>query len=261
MKLNHNPPININGAVSSSPEINSVVQKRNITGIVLLRLTVFASFIFMVLPASDLIVSGMFYKSAHGFFLSENYYLLVLRDLHRLLPAIIIPVLLLGVVLQTIYRPYWLPAAHKLLYLLSVYAVGTLVVVHGLKYLVGRARPYDILEFGGNLLFSPAWQIARACHSSCSFPSGESATAMALLAIPLITGGRYRIPLTIITAVFAVLVSVNRIMMGAHFLSDVVLSWLFVALVMAWLWPVFQRNAASIDRAVACCGARLRNFR
>lgn len=226
----------------------------------LIRLTLLVSFFFMIVPLTDIRVSSWFVDAAGNFPLHENRTLLALRDLHRTLPAIIAPALLLGVMIQAVFTRRWLPAPHKLLYILSVYAVGALLVVHGLKYLVGRARPSEITEFGGSLVFSPAWQVSQACMKNCSFPSGEGASAMAMLAIPLILGGTYRLPLMVLTGIAALIFSLNRIVMGAHFLSDVMLSWLFVAVVMAWLWPVFQRHAVTIDAYVAQSGKRIRRY-
>lgn len=223
-------------------------------------LTIFVSFIFMIAPAIDITVSGWFADPLGKFPLHENKYLLTLRDFHRLLPAIIVPILLIGVVIQALSKQSWLPAPHKLLYIISVYAVGAGAIVHSLKYLVGRVRPNEIMEFGGTMLFSPAWQIANSCQSSCSFPSGEAASAMAMLAIPLVLGGVYRWYLLALTAAAALIFSLNRIVMGAHFLSDVTLSWLFVALVMAWLWPLFQRNSSNIDRCIGQYGQAIRKL-
>ncbi|WP_445377745.1 phosphatase PAP2 family protein [Pseudochrobactrum asaccharolyticum] len=222
------------------------------------RLTIFVSFIFMIAPAVDITVSGWFADPQGKFPLHGNKYLLTLRDFHRLLPAIIVPMLLIGVVIQALSKQSWLPAPHKLLYIISVYAIGAAAIVHSLKYLVGRARPNEIMEFGGAMTFSPAWQIVSSCQNNCSFPSGEAASAMAMLAIPLVLGGVYRWYLLALTAAAAFIFSLNRVVMGAHFLSDVTLSWLFVALVMAWLWPVFDHNGTRIDLVVNRIGKYVR---
>lgn len=231
---------------------------RNDRLVAMTRLAAIVSFVFMIVPVTDLIVSSWFVDGAGKFSLHENRYLLALRDLHRTLPAILVPATLIAVIIQALFRQRWLPAPHKLLYIISVYAVGALAVVHLLKYLVGRARPNEIMEFGGTMLFSPAWQIANSCHSSCSFPSGEAASAMAMLSIPLVLGGAYRLPLLAMTAVPALIFSLNRIVMGAHFLSDVMLSWMFVVMTMAWLWPVFERNSTQIDHFVGQIGQSIR---
>lgn len=226
----------------------------------LMQLTLLVSFVFMIVPQTDIRFSGLFADVVGTFPLHENRILLALRDLHRTLPAIIVPALLMGIIIQAVFNRRWLPAPHKLLYILAVYAIGALLVVHSLKYLVGRARPSEILDFGGSLLFSPAWQVSQACMNNCSFPSGEGASAMAMLSIPLILGGIYRLRLMVLAGIVALIFSLNRIVMGAHFLSDVMLSWLFVALTMAWLWPVFQRNSTVIDAYVAQSGNRIHSY-
>ncbi len=256
--------MDLNQAFLTCPERNPAFKQAQQTGnrlwqSVLLRMVFVVSFLFMALPATDLVVSGWFTNGEGRFYLHDNHSLLALRDLHRMLPALIIPAVLLALATQAVCNRGWLPSPHKLIYILVVYAIGAAAIVHGFKFLVGRARPNEIMEFGGTMLFTPAWQIAHACRSSCSFPSGEAASAMAMLAIPLALGGIYRVPLLLVTGAAALVFSLNRLIMGAHFLSDIVLSWLFVATVMAWLWPVFQKHGAGIDRRVLKAGQRIRH--
>ncbi len=258
MGINNSPSALIRSSAGTLHGNASAIRHGNYSLNILIRLAVIVSFIFMVMPVIDITVSGWFADRAGQFPLHENWFLLTLRDLHRALPAIIVPALLACLMMQGLFNRHWLPAPHKLLYILSVYAIGAAAIVHGLKYLVGRARPNEIMEFGGTMFFSPAWQIARSCQNSCSFPSGESASAMAMLAIPLVLGGANRRPLLIVTGFAALVFSLNRVVMGAHFLSDVTLSWLFVAITMAWFWPVFQRYGAGIDRFVFKAGQRIR---
>lgn len=258
MDLDRNLPAFVRSTTVFIPDYKRDIRNDNRWFSGLLRLMILVSFIFMLVPAVDITVSGWFADAAGKFSQHDNRFLLALRDLHRMLPAFIAPALLFGVVIQALFNRRWLPAPHRLLYILSVYAIGAAIIVHTLKYVIGRARPSEISEFGGNLLFSPAWQISHACQSSCSFPSGEAASAMAMLAIPLILGGVYRLPLMMLAGIFALIFSLNRIVMGAHFLSDVTLSWLFVVIVIAWLWPVFQRNALRIDQSVLRIGKHIR---
>ncbi len=50
--------------------------------------------------------------------------------------------------------------------------------------------------------------------------------------------------------------SLNRIVFGAHFLSDVVLAWLLMLWLMTWLWSAFRDNGERIDAAVQRLGRR-----
>ena len=56
-----------------------------------------------------------------------------------------------------------------------------------LKGLWGRARPNDVLDFGGSDVFTPWHNISNACTSNCSFVSGDAAVGFSFLALCFIT--------------------------------------------------------------------------
>ena len=61
------------------------------------------------------------------------------------------------------------------------YGLGVGLIVNSfLKEYFGRARPRDIVEFGGDKMFTAVWQVSDACYTNCSFTSGEAAGAMAI---------------------------------------------------------------------------------
>ena len=74
---------------------------------------------------------------------------------------------------------------------------------------------------------------------NCSFVAGEASSAIWLTAIAFVVPRRYRWPVLIVTGLFALALSVNRIAFGGHFLSDVMLSWGLTALVIAIFYRVF----------------------
>ncbi len=119
----------------------------------------------------------------------------------------------------------------KVCYLFLVLILGAGLIVNViLKDNFGRARPRDIEEFGGSKQFTPAFVVSRECDTNCSFSSGEGAGAFFSLALAM--------ALTRKRAVFAAgvafgsLVSFSRVASGAHFFSDVVVSF-FVMLIVA----------------------------
>ena len=64
-----------------------------------------------------------------------------------------------------------------------VFAIGPGLLVNGaLKNWIGRARPKNIAEFGGERLFSPAYVPADQCLQNCAFVSGDVAFIAAFLA-------------------------------------------------------------------------------
>lgn len=235
----------------------------------LVYLLVGFSFLFMAFPGIDLAVSGLFSQRGGGFPLSDDATMIAIRDFNRLVPKLLLSSLV-AVLLLHAFRPLasWLVRPHQALYVLAVYAVGGGIVVHALKNFVGRARPEDIVIFGGNDLYTVAWQLSAACERNCSFSSGEAASAIAMLTVALIVPRLMRPALLAVLVPLAILFSLNRIAFGSHFLSDVVISWILVSIVAVLLHRLIVRNAESVDRAimgsgrplVAWTGRRLRSL-
>lgn len=219
-------------------------------------LTISAAFIFMAFPGIDLAVSRWASSSGGDFPLSREPMLRALRDFNRMLPVFILPCVLALLVAQMIASRPRLLRPHKALFFLTFYALGPGLLIQALKRLIGRARPYEITDFGGSLPFTPAWQVSGACARSCSFASGESATAIALVALALLLPAQWCRAAIVALIPLILAFSLNRIVFGAHFLSDVVLAWLLMLWLMAWLWSVFSDNSERIDTAVLRCARR-----
>ncbi len=74
----------------------------------------------------------------------------------------------------------------KVVYLFLVLIIGAGLIVNVMfKDNFGRARPRDIVEFGGSAQFTPAFVVSSACDRNCSFSSGDSAGAFFSLAFIL----------------------------------------------------------------------------
>lgn len=219
-------------------------------------LTICTAFVFMAFPGIDLVVSRWAASAAGDFPLSREPVLRALRDFNRVLPVFILPCVLALLIMQAIVPHPRILRPHKALFFLTFYAIGPGLLIQALKLMIGRARPYDITDFGGSLPFTPAWQVSNVCSRSCSFASGESATAIALVALALLLPGRWQ-RMAIVALIPPVLAfSLNRIVFGAHFLSDVVLAWLLMLWLMTWLWSAFRDNGERIDAAVQRLGRR-----
>ena len=121
-------------------------------------------------------------------------------------------------------RLLWGIDGKRIIYLLLVLALGAGLVVNAmLKDGFGRARPKDVLEFGGTAQFTPAFVISSNCSHNCSFSSGDAAGAFFSLALVTAFWRRKRVA-TSAAVGFGVLVSAARIASGSHFLSDTVVS-------------------------------------
>lgn len=226
------------GRTRASPELPLVAALVAVSGL------------FFAAPGLDLAASRVFASVAGGFPLADSPVLLALRDWNRALPAWIalaVGLVLLARGLASPGRAAWLPRPSAVLVVLGTYALAPLGVVHLLKNTFGRARPLDVVAFGGDHVFTAVWQVSQACARNCSFSSGEAASAAVLPVLVIVLPRRWRLAALVLLVPFAVAASVNRIAFGSHFLSDVLVSWLFVAIGSAVMQRLMARRAAEID--------------
>ncbi|MFN7101152.1 MAG: phosphatase PAP2 family protein [Pseudorhizobium sp.] len=212
----------------------------------------FVSIIFAAVPEVDLIVSRFFWNPVSGFELNNNSDLIAFRDVNRFLPWAVIGVaavlLIPSPLLRSLKHP---PAPHKLLFVITFFAAGPGLAVHLIKMLVGRARPRALQEFGGNAFFTPPWELSNQCVRNCSFISGESASAFALLTLVVFVKPKYSAVYLVAIGILAAGFSFARVLLGAHFLSDVVIAWNVMLIFAVLLWRAFLRNAPQIDAIFA----------
>ena len=121
--------------------------------------------------------------------------------------------------------------------LLVVLAVGPGLIVNGiLKEHWGRARPRDVVEFGGDHRFTPAIVISDQCERNCSFTAGHPSAGFALAALGYAYVSRRRRWAVFAAATgFGLLVGLARVAAGGHFLSDVLFSGFIVIGLTVWL--------------------------
>jgi lipid A 4'-phosphatase len=204
----------------------------NALSAVLALAVVASSWFFYVFPGVDLSVSRWFYDAAEGFVLANS---LPLRALRSSAGWIMRGVVLLALVQFVRHASAGRMAgegARRWLWLLSCLVVGPGLLVNGLlKGHWGRPRPRATDLFGGEAPFQKVWVISDWCDRNCSFVSGEAATAAWLVAAALLAPRRIRTAVTVLAAIYAFAVSINRVAFGGHYLSDVVLAWLLCALV------------------------------
>lgn len=126
-------------------------------------------------------------------------------------------------------------AANRALFLFAAVALSGLIT-DLIKPLVGRLRPKLLLE--ANLFgFDPF----RIGYEYNSFPSGHATTVFALAAALSFFFPRWRLPLFS----FAAVVGLSRIIVGAHYLSDV-MAGAYVGLMTVFLLVLFYRRRSWI---------------
>lgn len=215
------------------------------------------SLIFIMFPTFDLAVTR-FFANAHSFPWSENPVLLAVRDANR---RSIIYLLILMIMIIVLYavKPlrfkFFQP--HKAFFVILTFLIGPFLTVQFLKNFFARARPRSLLEFGGSAEFTPVWQYAAQCSRNCSFPSGEAATAAATLSVLILIPAKWRPVATAVIVPVLLFASFNRVMFGAHFLSDVIIAWGLMCCLMIWLWRRVSQNAQNIDYLIENMGRAL----
>jgi len=119
-----------------------------------------------------------------------------------------------GLVCFALRRRKGLDAAWRKFAFFFTAVAGAGLLTALLKCLIGRARPVQLQEFG-IYGFAPWNWVEARWHS---FPSGEATTSFAVAVALIVLFPRWRIAFW----VFAVAMAGARVMVNAHYLSDIV---------------------------------------
>lgn len=188
--------------------------------------------LFVLVPEIDLWFADLFYRDSAGFYLRDATWV---RFVYEIVGPIVV-VLTLSLLIVLLYNLVRRHAAgpfstRAVLFLMATLALGPgLLVNEVLKNHWGRARPRDIVEFGGTQTFTPAFVVSDQCERNCSFVSGHSSVPFALCSLAFVLRRRRKAIFAGAT-MFGGLVGLGRIAQGAHFLSDVIFSGILVFLV------------------------------
>lgn len=203
-------------------------------------ITALFSGLLWLFPQIDLAISHLFYHADRGFLLEYHYshwHLGFFRDMLIDITYGFITVLCFTLITGLLFKRRFIPISHfTCMFLLLCFSLGPALLVNDLlKNHWGRARPYQVQEFGGDKQFTPAWEISNQCPKNCSFTSGETANVFCYLALIFVVR-RKKLIGGIVLAV-AALISFERIAQGDHFFSDTILSGLLDYLL---IWLIYQ---------------------
>ncbi len=207
------------------------------TEIALISLLVVTSMLFLFFPGIDNWFSSFFYKEPEedefGFWAREEPLLNLIRSIGPLLVQIAVAssILLIVIFLINLSRRKFYLLQSPMFLLTSLMLGPGLIVSIILKDNWGRPRPWMTEYFGGDFPYVPVWKITEFCDKNCSFVSGEASVVVWLISVAFIVPLAWRRTIAIAILIVAVLLSLNRIAFGGHFLSDVVLSWEITLLV------------------------------
>jgi len=188
------------------------------------------SLVAAAFPSIDLAISRLFF---HGGFPRDQWWQSLLHDsLNWFLGLSLGLVTAIYAFNRLFRRKIWNVDGRRVAYLFLVLIIGAgLIVNWTLKDNFGRARPRDVVEFGGHKTFTPAFVVSRECRTNCSFSSGDAAGGFFALALVFALARRRRAALVAGLAVGGI-ESLARISSGAHFFSDTGVSF-FVMLIVA----------------------------
>lgn len=186
-----------------------------------------------LLPGIDLWMSGLFYDARQHIFPWHGAF--PVRQIYDFFAFIDAPLLLLLIALLAwAYFKHWPGYRKRLLgFLLVSLVIGPGLLTNTVlkDNSIGRARPVQVVEFGGEKPFTPALVYSGACEQNCSFVSGHAALGFYCMVLGWIFRSRraFYIGLGI-----GAIVGFGRVMQGGHFFSDVIFAfWLVLFTLMA----------------------------
>ncbi len=137
---------------------------------------IFGAVLVSAFPQLDLWASGLFFDDDSATWTPRSNLMQFARSG---VPPIIIGMLLFVLVLwiagRVLGQSFWSVTGRKAVYLVTTLLIGPgLIVESFLKVFHGRARPRDVMPFGGDDPFTPALWLSDACVRNCSFVSGHA---------------------------------------------------------------------------------------
>jgi lipid A 4'-phosphatase len=189
----------------------------------------------MLFPFLDLPLSRTFYIPGRGFTWDTDGLLEFVRSA---VPDIVIGSFgfCFGLWLTGLMKPDW-PwrlSTPRITYLWLTLVIGPGLIVEALlKPIWGRARPKDIVDFGGEAAYTLPWLPADQCDSNCSFVSGHAAVAFWVTAYAAFLPPKKRAWGVFAGVTFGLAIGFVRIAQGGHFFSDTVAAGFIVVVVNA----------------------------
>jgi lipid A 4'-phosphatase len=217
----------------------------------------------ILVPSIDLWATGLFYRN--GFYLGDwTPFRLIRTGLPYAvwIYAIVVSVSLIVTLIRR--RTMFGLDTRAACFLLLALALGPGLTVNTIfKEHWGRARPSQIVEFGGDKKFSPAFVPSDQCTRNCSFTAGDPSMGFYLVSLAFLATVPRRRNLAIGAAVGAgALLGVVRLAQGGHFLSDIVTSG-FIVVAISWALHraiVVHDGLGALNRALRHPSPGLKRF-
>ena len=201
-------------------------------------------------PSLDLSVSGLFYNHEEGFFLANNPLCVAFHNLAYYGSRVLgVGLAILAILARFRHTSIFTIDAKGWSFLFLALMIGPVLLANIVfKDHWGRARPREIVAFGGTSTFSPALIPQSLDRKNSSFVSGDGAFGFFLPSFAyVVTQSRSRRTFWLGLG-GGVLFGGTRIVMGAHFLSDVLFAAFFMLVSSALIfgvmydWPLVRKK-------------------
>ena len=225
--------------------------------------------VFGLRPDFDLAISAAFYDSALKTFpLDSAAPVQWLRRSAEWVTTLFVVFILLALALKLVIpRRKMLIPGRAAIFFLAALILGPGLLVNGiLKSGWPRPRPVDVVEFGGTLRFAAWWDPRSTCDLNCSFVSGEASSAFWMLAPATLVPPPWSGLAYAGAILYGLAVGGMRIVMGAHFFTDVIFSGI-VMFLLVWLlhgliyrWPRTRFSEDGVERRLERIARSIRNL-
>jgi len=225
--------------------------------------------VFGLRPDFDLAISAPFYDPASKKFpLDYSAPVQSLRHGAEWVTILIVTFVLLALVLKLVapQRKMLIPGRAAIFFLAAL-VLGPGLLINGiLKSEWPRPRPNEVTQFGGVERFVAWWDPRSTCETNCSFVSGEASSAFLMLVPASLVPPPWSGLAYAGAILYGLAVGGLRVVMGAHFFTDVVFAGVFMFL-LVWLlhgliyrWPRTRLSEESIERRLEGFARNLRNL-
>lgn len=202
--------------------------------------------ILVVSPKVDMVVSKYFYLADEKIFYLKDFPLFTFMRYY--MPGILLGlatlILFLWIFGEIRGKKWFFGIDDKI----CAFTVGSIILGPGIivniifKTFWGRARPLEILEFGGSKLFTPAYIMSDQCNLDCSFMSGHTSVGFWVMSFALLAPQKYRKISVLFAILFGITVGISRIAQGKHFLSDVIFAGVVTIAITTWMHKKIFKN-------------------
>ena len=204
------------------------------------------SIVLAIFPFLDNAFTSIFYRGNNQFVVQHylvsifHFYEFIIRDLF--MPLIVVVILFLPIVLKfsNFLKNRLNMFDLKIDEIIYVWmsALSVVIVVNSLKTFWGRARPVDTFIFDGDKIFTSWIAYSNECLSNCSFVSGDASVGFFIACLYYLNKN---IKILYISILFGLIIGFVRIGAGAHFLSDILMSFVVVNLVLTMVYGMFSK--------------------